>query len=340
MVWRRVILVCLLAGVAGCGSDSATSGSDADEINQLVRQIAVDANDKDWDGYCEALSANAKAQLAEYGEPFAGRGDCAELMDKASGLEDDDDFNGKTDPDRVKVTGLSVNGDRATALVTPGGAVSFVREDGRWKMGAPGGEDKSAVAARELEVAERGFTLTGDDAISFGAVVHNPGSADAVGVEVQLKGISADGGVAVTDTVTLLGIPAGQSVNVGGAFVFTSGKKVQRVEVTAKADGGAAAGSVTLPQVSRVRLQRDEFDAVVVRAQITNTLDEALSEDAEIFAVLRDRAGKIVGGLSGNPEYDVQPGRRYAAEMTVLTGKVSSATRADVSVDGVTSPRG
>jgi hypothetical protein len=57
-----------------------------------------------------------------------------------------------------------------------------------------------------------------------------------------------------------------------------------------------------------------------------------MTQFAPVFAVLRDDAGRIVGGLSGTPGNDILPGRHGRLTLGSL-GDVSSVTSAHVTAD-------
>jgi hypothetical protein len=336
-------VVPLAAGLAGCGG----AKSDTEKINDVARQFATDAKSKNWDGLCSAMSTKARAQL-QVAAAFLGSKDCAGTMKAAFALSDDSDKLGKVDPDTVKVTALKITGDHATGKMT-GDPTSFIREDGEWKLDAdPEDTDKgssttsagsvaddntSELSAPKLNVAERGFSRIGDQT-SYGIVVKNPAADDAVGVEVQTNFIGTDGGVIATETDDLAGVPAGERVNVGGE-ADTNGEAVRSLDVTITTDSGATAGTVALPKANRVRLSHEDFGGLSVRAQVTNTLDQPLSSISDVFAVLRDGSGDIVGGLSSFPNSDVQPGGRAAVELGGLDD-IPGAVSADITVDGET----
>ena len=68
----------------------------------------------------------------------------------------------------------------------------------------------------ELSVAEQGFTTT-DAGTSYGLILDNPSTtADALGIEVTINLVGANGDVLVTASESLVGIPAGKTFVVGG----------------------------------------------------------------------------------------------------------------------------
>src|SRR4051794_31456773 len=349
MTHPRNVLIAALAvvplavGLAGCGG----AKTDTEQINDVVHQFFADAKSKNWDGICSAMSTKARAQM-QVAATFLGAKDCGGAMKAAFAMSDDSNKLGKVDPDTVKVSELKITGDHATGKRT-GEPTTFVREDGEWKLDADPDDDSKGssttsagsaaddntaeVAAPKLAVAERGFSRI-DDQTSYGIVVKNPAADDAVGVEVQTNFIGTDGGVIATETDSLAGVPAGERVNVGGE-ADTNGETVRSLNVTITADSGATAGTVALPKASRIRLNHEEFGGLSVRAQVTNTLDQPLSSISDVFAVLRDGNGDIVGGLSSFPNTDVQPGGRAAVELGGLD-EISGAVSADITVDGET----
>jgi hypothetical protein len=87
-----------------------------------------------------------------------------------------------------------------------------------------------------------------------------------------------------------------------------------------------------LPETAGAKLLHDEFGGLTVRVQVKNTLDKPLSSISDVFAVLLDQRGHIVGGVSGYPENDIAPGSRAAVKLDELSdvpGAVSARAFAD-----------
>jgi hypothetical protein len=340
----RVLTACLVLAfaVVACGG----GGSDEDQIKDVTSDLASAFEDKDWDQVCELFSSKAKRQLEAAGALLGGKG-CEDTIGKAAAFAGDDDA---LDFGNVEATNVKVTGNTATAD-TGDETTHYVKEDGDWKIDAdPADEDTSssssssgdadedveAAPAPELRVAEQGVTNTGEGA-SYGLIVENPSTdTDAVEVEVTINLVGGGDDIVKTETQNLIGVPAGEQVAVGGES-DTSGDRVRRMDVTVTASEGAAAGELTLPEASRAKILRDEFGFTTVRVQVHNTMDTPLSAITDVFAVLRDSSGKIVGGVSGYPEADIQPGARAAVEL-VSFADVSQATSADASADGESAP--
>ena len=331
--------------VVGCGG-SATSGSNSEQITRLVHDFAAAAKKHDWNGVCDRLSTQARAQLA-VAAAFIGGSDCASVMKKANEASGSDSLD-KVDPAQVKVTALRITGSHATANVTPSSdgdpTTHFVREGGRWKIDAdPYTEDTSSSTAEsnaapsvptpKLQIPERGFTPT-DDGASYGIALRNPTAQDATDVTVQVNFIGQGGDVLSTENADIVGIPAGRTVYVGGD-TDTSGDRPVRMQVRANADAGADAGTVALPKTAGAKLLHDEYGGFTVRVQVQNTLDKPLSAISDVFAVLLDQGGHIVGGVSGYPENDIAPGSRAAVKLDGFSD-VAGAVAARAFADGET----
>ena len=84
-----------------------------------------------------------------------------------------------------------------------------------------------------------------------------------------------------------------------------------------------------LPEATTDELVRDD-DGLTVRVQVENVTSEAISSGSTVFAVLRDKGGKIVGGVSGFPEADIEPGERATVDLPAFD-ESPSAVSADAS---------
>jgi hypothetical protein len=333
-----VLAVALLAGCT-------KSSDDREQIRSVGRQQAAAFQAKDWKSACDTMSARMKGQIA-FGAKLLlgmqGKG-CPTAVGGMVALDEDPGI--AIDPDKLAFTDIEVTGDHATAKVgrvgSGGGAPAlFAREDGRWKVDAAadsvalprpeGSKGLAKVLAPRLRVAERGFSLVGSGKTLYGAVIRNTSANDAVAVDVRIRLLTRDGRVTAAAASSLKGIPAGAAVDVGGDAVSRRGRAMT-LEVAATASSGAIPGTVKLPAVSQVRLFRDRF-GVEVSAVVTNTLDEAMSPVTDVFAVLRDGQGRIVGGAFGAPGSEIAAGGHATVTLGGF-GDVSRATRAHVTAD-------
>ena len=135
-LWLFVLLLLSAPAVLiACGERSAE-----DEITQVTKQLAADAEDKNWNGVCDAMSARAEAEIAAAGARLGG-GDCAAVMARLYALDDDPEILPTARGKDLTVSDVNVNGDRATAEVRPAfpgdnARVHYVRENGDWKLDA------------------------------------------------------------------------------------------------------------------------------------------------------------------------------------------------------------
>jgi hypothetical protein len=128
-----LLLLSAPALLIACGDSSAD-----DEITQLTKQFAADVEDEDWESVCDAMSAEAAAEVAS-GAAVVGGGDCAAVMARLYALDDSPEILPTSGGDDVTVSRVKVTGDRATAEVEPAfegqdPTMRYVREDGEWKL--------------------------------------------------------------------------------------------------------------------------------------------------------------------------------------------------------------
>jgi hypothetical protein len=307
----------------------------------VIEDFVEAVKDKDYESACEKLSERAKRAFG-VGVGLDAEG-CPEIVEKALGAESLD--LPARDGD---VTDIKVDGDHATSKpVEPGGDDDtnyYVEEDGEWKLDVPPEEEPEPEAepsatpspdepeepeVPELSVAEQGFTTT-DAGTSYGLILDNPSTvSDALGVEVTINLMGANGDILVTASESLVGIPAGMTFAVGGEADTVD---VDAIQVTTTVARAGPPGDLKLPEATSPELVRDE-DTLTVRVQVANMLAEPLSTSSAVFAVLRDKGGKIVGGVSGFPEADIDPGASATIELPAFD-ELPSAASADAAADG------
>lgn len=130
-------------------------------------------------------------------------------------------------------------------------------------------------------------------------------------------------------------VPPGEVFNIGGD-VSVGRAKVSDLEISVQtADSGTP--EHPLPKVTNVRVERSDFGTLTIRAQVENTLDQPLSSITDVFTVVRDSGGDVIGGTYTFPTNDIPPGGRRSVELTFLTG-LKGVDSADVSVDNEIAP--
>jgi hypothetical protein len=122
-----IAAVAAALALAGCGSgESSSAGSfegQEKEVAQVVEDLQRAAQSRDGGKVCSDIFAR---ELVD--ELSAGDQDCIDEVEKAIG--DADDYE-------LRVTDVTVAGERATAVVQQGGrkaTFELVRQDGRWRI--------------------------------------------------------------------------------------------------------------------------------------------------------------------------------------------------------------
>lgn len=198
-----------------------------------------------------------------------------------------------------------------------GAEVSSVEQSGTVEAEATP-EATPAGGEAQVEIVEQGFTQKGDQ-VYVGVVVENVGDAGAGGVSVEVNALDQAGDAVVSDAAEVNVIPAGEKVNVG-MQLMAEGEKVRDIEVFADATDTGLDPGIGLPDVTRARVKQDQneyFPSTSITAQVHNTLDAPLSGIADVWAVLYDRSGEVIGGVQTFPTNDVQPGRRTSVEFPI-----------------------
>ena len=124
-----LLLVCLALPltIAACGGDDDGGGNDEEEITEVIETAATSTDPAD----CTELQTQAFLDQTEVADGEEAVAECEESAEDPSG-----------NPDSVEVTDVSVDGDEATASMTPTGSsldgqtleVALVKEDDQWKL--------------------------------------------------------------------------------------------------------------------------------------------------------------------------------------------------------------
>ena len=122
---RFLVVICLLAVLAGCGGD------DTDDAEQAVRDFATAVREQDGDKLCEELLTSDFIGAFSGSTGDAGRDACKREIKNLSGL----------DVRLVRIERTKVDGDRAsvTAVIEREGerftqVYRLQKEDGDWKL--------------------------------------------------------------------------------------------------------------------------------------------------------------------------------------------------------------
>lgn len=218
----------------------------------------------------------------------------------------------------------------AQATATPEATVEATPE------ATPEDTDETTTEVKEANVfiKQKGFSQV-DDSIYMGAVLKNNGTAGAADVEVTLNALDGNGDVVATETADVAVIPAGETFNVG-MDTMAEGENVKSLEVYADV-AESASDEYGVPTVTRSRVQHERYDFMDggntdITAQVRNNMDEPLSSLANVYAVMFNANGKVIGGAHTYPEREIRPNRRASVSFPI-TDFLPEVTKVAVSVD-------
>jgi hypothetical protein len=198
---------------------------------------------------------------------------------------------------------------------------------------SPSGGTAAVTTTSEggVEAVDYGFTQRKRE-VSYGIVLRNTSTEDAVGVSAVANLEDDSGLILASPQEVVFLIPAGATFYVGGDDLVNA--QVARLEPTVSV-GSMEAASEILPIIRDVRLARDSSGGLAVRGEVKNNQEESLASYAEISAVVLDAKGRIVGGGYTFLHAPLQPGRRAAFETTngLEAVRPSSVTNAKASIN-------
>lgn len=157
----------------------------------------------------------------------------------------------------------------------------------------------TSAARQELDIAESGFTAFEGDTpyAQYGVVIANPNKSGwaASDVTVTMAFYDSVGNVLTTEEENISFILPGQRSGIGDTAFDTQG--ADSMDVTVDVDSWEEIdfepGTYT---ASRVKVKQDDYET-----QITGILKCSFAKDQEnvkVVALLRNKAGKIIGGES------------------------------------------
>jgi hypothetical protein len=122
------------AGGEDGGAKFVATGSDDEQIEQVLHQIQEDFDDVNGEGYCDKVVAAEQRDIVGFGENFGKGSTCSGVIDKVAQEALDRGVVQKP----TKLLFVRVDGDRARARVSNGGRppewMPFVRRGGQWKV--------------------------------------------------------------------------------------------------------------------------------------------------------------------------------------------------------------
>jgi hypothetical protein len=176
----------------------------------------------------------------------------------------------------------------------------------------------------KIVVMKQGFSIrpnsfgTGSR-LSYGLILHNGSpERDAQKVTIQVNFVMADDHLLGTDTQHVDDIAAGSDWALGNTVSFPGAAPITRLEVVIQV-GSFAAQSIHMPTLANIHVVPEIFDAKwvgTIEGELQNTDPLLTLQNAQLYAVVFDSAGNIVGGGTGFAFQPLPPGARLFLQMT------------------------
>jgi hypothetical protein len=189
---------------------------------------------------------------------------------------------------------------------------------------------EAPVLKGNVVVASNGFTQskysTGTGTfISYGVVLHNStNNIDALNVAVAVSFTDTLGRSVNTQTTMLTGIPAGDIFYLGGNASSNVSLTVASMSVSVTV-GSTQAHRLTLPPVSGLSLQTEDFGGASVSGTFENPYTKPIPSTGQIYVVYLDAQGAVVGGTSEDAGASVEPGGSVAFGFGFLSTDIGSS---------------
>src|SRR3954465_7422086 len=179
------------------------------------------------------------------------------------------------------------------------------------------------VLPPKIDVVQSGYSIRpfpyGGTGVSWGAILANRSKTqDALQVEVLCNMVMSDNRLIGTATASITDIAADSKHPVGGELTFPAGAPVTRLEITIRI---GKAGPVThwKPGVSFLRVEPGVYEP-----QWTGEIDGEIQNDnptktiqfVELYGVVFDAAGNILGGGTGFAFATLPPAARMVLRIT------------------------
>lgn len=136
---------------AGGGSEFVATGSDEQQIRQVLRGIQEDFDNVDGAAFCDKVVEADQREIVQFGRNFNKGKTCVEVIETAAAEARAKDVEQRP---TVPLSSPKVNGDRARVRVSNGGRppewMAFRKVEGEWKIVDSGLEADPVAAAQEL----------------------------------------------------------------------------------------------------------------------------------------------------------------------------------------------
>lgn len=181
----------------------------------------------------------------------------------------------------------------------------------------------TAVQAK-LNLRESGWTQRPDktgpgSSVSYGIVLENPDvTYDAVGVNLLVNFLNAEGRIIGSKTHGVAGVAAGSEYLAGGWMLLRTQIPVTRLEIVVTTSKRAPR-SLHFPAVTALAIEPSAFDkgwVGAVRGELVNEHPRLTLSRARVSTIVRDSAGAILGGSTAYVSVSLLPGTRVLWKAT------------------------
>jgi hypothetical protein len=198
------------------------------------------------------------------------------------------------------------------------------------------------VRHSKLVIAKTGYSQRPDrygsgSSVSYGIVLDNPSKTeDALSVTVQVNFLDSANHTLQSATNRIGVVRAGSAFNLGGNQSFSSQTPVVKLEVIVQTDSYAKAATHE-PATDNVHIVTSSYDAGYVGEVDGDLINDDPTQtltNAQIYVVLFDAAGNVVGGGTGFTYTTLPPGTRVymSASSGFSSVPIDKASTAAISI--------
>jgi hypothetical protein len=158
----------------------------------------------------------------------------------------------------------------------------------------------------------------GGSRLSYGLILHNESTKDATNVRLQVNFVMADNHLLGTDTQRVGGIAASSDFAFGNRVSFPGSAPIVRLEVVVTV-GAYQQHSLHDGTLANIHLLAQRFDPAwlgSIEGEIQNTDPTQTLQSTQLYAVVLDSGGNIIGGSNGYAFQSMQPGVRQFIKLT------------------------
>jgi hypothetical protein len=245
----------------------------------------------------------------------------------------------------ARATAGHVSWSWRVALQTRAGAARMTASCGRLGRAVQTLIVVGQLVPPKIAVLEDGFSVRphdfgGGSDVSYGVVLRNRSrNADALDVNVLVNFVLPDNRLLGSQSSSIAVLRAGATYALGASMGFPGAAPIARLEVVVQV-GGKQVASTREPAVANVVLEPDQSKPQYlgdVAGELINTDAKRTLQNAQLSAVVLDRAGNVVGGGNGSSFYSLPPATRVLFKLTSGFNAIPTANAASALVSVIPS---